>query len=68
MSACVPIARREVVLREHYPDGLRDTLACGHVVYVVSLVEVEHRLCLLCIRSRKPHRHPQEERPSPHPE
>lgn len=56
MTGCVPISRREVVLRERYPDGLRDTLSCGHVVYVVSLLEVDHRRCLLCLRTRKPRR------------
>jgi len=54
MSVCLPVATRTVVFREVYPDGLRDTLACGHVVYATSLHEVEQRLCLLCLRSRKP--------------
>ena len=56
MNVCLPHAHQPVVLREHYPDGLRDTLACGHVVYTASLREVEQRLCLLCLRSRKPRR------------
>ena len=50
MSVCLPIATREVVFREHYPDGLRDTLACGHVVYATSLREAKqewaHALCI----------------------
>jgi len=53
----MPIATKLVVLREIYPDGLRDTLSCGHVVYSTSLQQVEHRLCLLCLRTRKPERH-----------
>lgn len=57
MTVCWPTARQLVVFREHYPDGLRDTLACGHVVYTTALREVEHRLCLLCLR-RKPRRRP----------
>jgi len=56
VSVCVPVATQAVVLREHYPDGLRDTLACGHVVYSSSLKEVDHRLCLFCLRSRRPRR------------
>jgi len=57
VTVCWPTARQLVVFREHYPDGLRDTLACGHVVYTTALREVEHRLCLLCLR-RKPRRRP----------
>jgi len=53
-TTCVPIATQTVVFREHYPDGLRDTLACGHVVYTTSHAEVDERLCLCCLRSRKP--------------
>jgi hypothetical protein len=60
MSACAPAARQEVILREHYSDGLRDTLACGHAVYVTSLREVDHRLCLLCLRSRRPRTRPRD--------
>lgn len=64
MSVCTPHATQEVVLREHYPDGLRDTLACGHVVYTTSLKEVAQRLCLCCLRSRRPRRHDPEGRPN----
>lgn len=57
MSTCLPTtAMQEVTFREHYPDGLRDTLACGHVVYTSSLDEVDQRLCLCCLRTRKPRR------------
>jgi hypothetical protein len=44
--------RREVTLREVYPDGLRDTLSCGHVVYTVSKKRVSARHCPLCLRRR----------------
>jgi hypothetical protein len=63
MSVCLPVATRTVVFREVYPDGLRDTLACGHVVYATSLREVSQRLCLLCLRSRKPRSRGREGRP-----
>lgn len=49
---------REVVLREDYPDGTaRETLACGHAVYLTKQSKpVAERRCLLCIRStRRPH-------------
>lgn len=44
---------REVVLREDYPDGTaRETLACGHAVYLTKRSKpVAERRCLLCIRS-----------------
>lgn len=58
-TTCVPIAIQVVVFRERYPDGLRDTLACGHVVYTTAHEEVDERLCLLCLRTRKPMRRPQ---------
>jgi len=42
---------RDVVLREEYPDGAsRETLACGHVVYLTKKREAGERRCLLCIR------------------
>ena len=57
MSVCVPsMAVQAVVLHERYPDGVRDTLACGHVVYSSSLVEHAQRRCPCCVRSRKPQR------------
>lgn len=45
---------RDVVLREEYPDGAaRETLACGHVVYLTKKQEAAgERRCLLCIRRR----------------
>lgn len=49
---------REVVLREEYPDGgARETLACGHVLYLtLSKAGVGERRCLLCTRSKgRPH-------------
>jgi hypothetical protein len=50
--SCAPTrALRAVALREHYPDGLRDTLSCGHVVYVTSLHEVTRRRCILCLKT-----------------
>ena len=63
MNVCWPHAHQSVVFREIYPDGLRDTLACGHVVYTTSLYQAEHRLCLLCLRSRKPRSRGREGRP-----
>lgn len=43
---------REVVLREDYPDGsARETLACGHAVYLTKSQPLAERRCLLCIRS-----------------
>jgi len=54
VSQCVAVAMQPVVLREEYPDGLRDTLACGHVIYSTYLDYPDQRLCLLCLRSRKP--------------
>lgn len=43
---------RDVVLREDYPDGgARETLACGHVIYLTKKKrEAAVRRCLLCIR------------------
>jgi hypothetical protein len=49
---------REVVLREDYPDGgARETLACGHVLYLTKSKPLAERRCLLCTRStrRPPH-------------
>jgi len=43
---------RDVALREEYDDGLRDTLTCGHVVYVADKRPVERRRCLLCARRK----------------
>jgi hypothetical protein len=55
---------RAVVFREVYPDGLRDWLACGHVVYTTSLREVERRRCLLCTRHERKPAHERRKRPS----
>jgi hypothetical protein len=45
---------REVVLREDYPDGSsRETLACGHAVYLTKSKPSAERRCLLCIRSAR---------------
>lgn len=42
---------RDVVLREDYPDGAaRETLACGHVIYLTKKRGAAVRRCLLCIR------------------
>lgn len=42
---------RDVVLREEYPEGgARETLACGHVIYLTKKQEAAVRRCLLCIR------------------
>lgn len=48
---------RAVTLREEYEDGLRDTLACGHVVYVNDKRPMERRRCLLCIRTTRRPQH-----------
>lgn len=50
---------REVVLREEYPDGgARETLACGHVLYLTKPSKAAgERLCLLC--TRRPRRREQ---------
>lgn len=52
---------RGVVLREEYPDGgARETLACGHVLYLTtSRTTSGTRRCLLCIRTAgRPREHP----------
>jgi hypothetical protein len=51
---------RDVVMREEYPDGAaRETLACGHVLYLTKSKKASGaRRCLLCVRSaarRRPH-------------
>lgn len=49
---------REVVLREDYPDGsARETLACGHAVYLTKSKAAAERRCLLC--TRRPRRRTQ---------
>lgn len=47
---CVRIARREAVLVERYPDGLRLTFDCGHSLYTRSTRERERYRCPLCLR------------------
>ena len=43
--------KRDVVLREEYPDGgARETLACGHVLYTTRKAGAERR-CALCMRT-----------------
>jgi hypothetical protein len=56
---------RDVITREEYPDGgTRETLACGHVVYLTKSSETAMRRCLLCIRStRRPPHAQQHKRP-----
>lgn len=45
---------RDVVLREEYPDGgARETLACGHVLYLTKSKPLAERRCLLCTRSTR---------------
>jgi len=49
---------RNVVIREEYDDGgARETLSCGHVLYLTkSKTGDAMRRCLLCTRStRRPH-------------
>jgi len=58
VTVCTAVATQPVVLREEYRDGLRDTLACGHVVYSSSTEQIDERLCLQCLRSRAPRRRP----------
>lgn len=54
---------RDVVLREDYPDGgARETLACGHVIYLTKSKPLAERRCLLCNRSTRSHRERQPKR------
>lgn len=55
---------REVLIREDYPDGsARETLACGHAVYLTKSKPLAERRCLLCIRSTRSNREHQHKRP-----
>ena len=45
---------RDVMLREEYEDGsARETLACGHVLYLtIGRPALAERRCLLCTRTK----------------
>jgi len=69
MSACASHSYQEVMLRESYPEGTRDTLACGHLVWSTAEAEESYyRFCPLCVRTRRPpRRRPREGRPPGNP-